>query len=729
MAYLDFIAISDELYELFSQYFLHCWTHSALISGPSDVLKDVIRLLEKIALLAAVLSPSASTVFDPNSPKLTRFHIIDLLALIESFEHFLKHPPPASDSLIRQISNCVGSVRSYLTDFKDIDVFPSLPPGHTPSPIYCKDWRMARTDFTTDKELGSGVSATVYLGNVIKTGTPCAVKVMTFKKLIGGALRAFEREVVVLSTIEHPALLRFIGAVDTPPFCIVTEWMAGGSLYQALHRPDFLNGTDRTKIAIDVARGMHFLHSKLLVHRDLKSLNVLLTDKKQARVADFGTSRSVDDGTRMTGNVGTPHWMAPEVLNSTGMYDGKADVYSYAVMLWELVTSRIPYQGMEREEITANVAHGTLRPKIPAGVCPALRELMEAGWAQRPRDRPSFRQILNTFRAGKVMYQGADPEEVLAYIQEVFPPAEVDFRAAENLEDLHPLLSLEGIPPAEVAECWEYVHSLYERDIGQRDAYLKTVALFLRTSYDSEALKVLAEQPPGVVRLGGTLRQVLTAILPTGRERFDGERVHFACKNGAASIPAMQAVQAEHIKLGLEVIAIKGVANADTRAHLVPRCIQLLRSVDPMLIAATLRCLIRIDEVKGIPFDAMAGLLQSRNGTVRLLACVALGKVLQGGVVIPESLTQVVLDKVNVETMQIALLALACKAPESAALVARAVVNGWKPSPVVAVRVLGCAAKRDECKKLVASALAMVSEDGMSEDLANEFAALKERVQ
>jgi serine/threonine protein kinase len=202
----------------------------------------------------------------------------------------------------------------------------------------------------------------------------------------------------------------------SPPV-IISEFCSGGTLFALLHqrREAALPWPQRLKAAMDVAKGMNFLHRRKVIHRDLKSLNLLLAspvmtseDVPQVKVSDFGLSRAVEQNRSqatpqacMTSGAGTYHWMAPEVLDGHS-YDEKVDVYSYGICLFELIARRIPYDtsGLEPVAIALAVTRGR-RPdqKLLPRDCPAdLRLTMECCWAQCPTGRPGFDTILETLK-------------------------------------------------------------------------------------------------------------------------------------------------------------------------------------------------------------------------------------------------------------------------------------------------------------------------------------------
>ncbi|KAK4562111.1 hypothetical protein RGQ29_004822 [Quercus rubra] len=140
-------------------------------------------------------------------------------------------------------------------------------------------------------------------------------------------------------------LYNFIGACTKPPsLCIITEYMPGGSVYDFLHKQKgVFKLSSLIRVAIDVSKGMDYLHKNNIIHRDLKAANLLMDENEVVKVADFGVARVKTQSGVMTAETGTYRWMAPEVIEHKP-YDHKADVFSFAIVLWELLTGKLPYE-------------------------------------------------------------------------------------------------------------------------------------------------------------------------------------------------------------------------------------------------------------------------------------------------------------------------------------------------------------------------------------------------
>eukprot|EP00117_Sycon_ciliatum_P003122 scpid33064/ scgid8048/ Probable serine/threonine-protein kinase DDB_G0267514 len=243
------------------------------------------------------------------------------------------------------------------------------------------------------------------------------------------AVDSFQREVEVMSILHHPNIVLMLGAcVEPPRLCLVLELMTGGSLYGLLHCACArLEAVEVRSVSLDMAHGLQYLHSLNILHRDLKSKNVLLTRSlpRQAKLCDFGLSRVRIESATMTGNIGTPQWTAPEVLNDS-KYRLSADIYSFGIVLLEIVTNKLPFAGKNPMAIIMAVGVKKQRPPIPDSAPALLKDLIERCTRWEPAERPSMLEvvrILETYTApepdkASVLYQ------TLAYCDQQSQPAE-----------------------------------------------------------------------------------------------------------------------------------------------------------------------------------------------------------------------------------------------------------------------------------------------------------------
>ncbi|XP_027339916.1 probable serine/threonine-protein kinase SIS8 isoform X1 [Abrus precatorius] len=246
------------------------------------------------------------------------------------------------------------------------------------------------------ERIGLGSYGEVYRGEW--HGTEVAVKRFLDQDISGESLEEFKSEVQIMKRLRHPNVVLFMGAVTRPPnLSIVTEFLPRGSLYRLIHRPNNqLDERRRLRMALDAARGMNYLHNctPVIVHRDLKSPNLLVDKNWVVKVCDFGLSRMKNStflSSRST--AGTAEWMAPEVLRSE-LSDEKCDVYSYGVILWELSTLQQPWGGMNPMQVVGAVGFQHRRLDIPDNMDPAIADIIRQCWQTDPKLRPTFAEIM-----------------------------------------------------------------------------------------------------------------------------------------------------------------------------------------------------------------------------------------------------------------------------------------------------------------------------------------------
>ncbi|XP_058759605.1 uncharacterized protein LOC131632890 isoform X2 [Vicia villosa] len=261
-------------------------------------------------------------------------------------------------------------------------------------------------------ELGSGTFGTVYHGKW--RGTDVAIKRITDRCFAGKPSEQermrddFWNEAIKLADLHHPNVVAFYGVVLDGPgdsVATVTEYMANGSLRTALQKNERnLDKRRRLMIAMDVAFGMEYLHGKNIVHFDLKSDNLLVNLRDPHRpickVGDLGLSK-VKCQTLISGGVrGTLPWMAPELLNgSSSLVSEKVDVFSFGIVMWELLTGEEPYADLHYGAIIGGIVSNTLRPPIPESCDVEWSVLMERCWSSEPSERPTFTDIADELRS------------------------------------------------------------------------------------------------------------------------------------------------------------------------------------------------------------------------------------------------------------------------------------------------------------------------------------------
>ncbi|KAE9289350.1 hypothetical protein PF001_g20079 [Phytophthora fragariae] len=213
---------------------------------------------------------------------------------------------------------------------------------------------------------------------------------------------AFIEEIKMVAAFDHPNIVRLVGCAWTieTDLQALFEYMENGDLRDYLVDPNSPRhwSQELLQLAVDMIEALVYVHSFTppLVHRDLKSRNVLLSSEMQAKVTDFGASRYKSKDETMTAAVGTGRWLAPEVISGSSKYDQSVDVFSFGVVLSEMDTHTIPYDDVRGANgnrlndiaILQLVATGQLRPRFGASCPPELRMLAERCLAQDPEERP-----------------------------------------------------------------------------------------------------------------------------------------------------------------------------------------------------------------------------------------------------------------------------------------------------------------------------------------------------
>jgi len=221
--------------------------------------------------------------------------------------------------------------------------------------------------------------------------------------------RAFALELALLKRLRSNRIVMFMGACLAPTdLCILTEYLPRGSLHDLLHRKRRLPRGRRLLVMVkDIVEGCVFLHAQRIIHRDLKSSNLLLDDNYRVKVADFGLSRILPGSVQALPTkswAGTVAYMAPEILEGSKGCTEASDIYSFGVVLWEMLAGKIPWRGLEHWQIMQRVVAGEPMPEPtnqPGVSAPpeALVAVMRDCLNRDPASRPSFATILDRVEA------------------------------------------------------------------------------------------------------------------------------------------------------------------------------------------------------------------------------------------------------------------------------------------------------------------------------------------
>jgi len=250
-----------------------------------------------------------------------------------------------------------------------------------------------KSEITLGEIIGKGKAGNVYIGKW--KGKEVAIKMFNNADKIDD--KEFQKELAIMSLLHSEELILpcYGGSSKKGEKFIVSELMEV-SLYELIHDKEFqIPELVYQLVALAVARGVNYLHSCEIIHRDLKSLNLLVNKDFQVKICDFGLSRVIDHTTQMTGNIGTVAWVAPELFAEKKNYSEKADVYSFGIICWELLTRKLPFEETESFSIPLLVLKGK-RPALPKEGTKEYQKLIKKCWNQKPDKRPIFSMIINT---------------------------------------------------------------------------------------------------------------------------------------------------------------------------------------------------------------------------------------------------------------------------------------------------------------------------------------------
>uniref|UniRef100_A0A8C4GTC5 Mitogen-activated protein kinase kinase kinase n=1 Tax=Dicentrarchus labrax TaxID=13489 RepID=A0A8C4GTC5_DICLA len=244
-------------------------------------------------------------------------------------------------------------------------------------------WEVPFEEISELQWLGSGAQGAVFLGKF--RSEEVAIKKVREQK---------ETDIKHLRKLKHPNIISFKGVcTQAPCYCIIMEYCAQGQLYEVLRAGRKVTPRMLVDWASGIASGMNYLHLHKIIHRDLKSPNVLVTHNDTVKISDFGTSKELSDKSTKMSFAGTVAWMAPEVIRNEPVSE-KVDIWSFGVVLWELLTGEIPYKDVDSSAIIWGVGSNSLHLPVPSTCPDGFKILMKQTWQGKPRNRPSFRQIL-----------------------------------------------------------------------------------------------------------------------------------------------------------------------------------------------------------------------------------------------------------------------------------------------------------------------------------------------
>ena len=253
-------------------------------------------------------------------------------------------------------------------------------------------------DIKLIKPISHGSTSEIYEGDW--KGVKVAVKKMELNGISKEEYLNIQSEISLLKKLRHPNIINFLASCfnnNNNELYILTEYMPFGNLTNLIEKSE-LDWKLKLTIAIDIANGMNYLHTLKpypLVHRDLKTSNILVDRSFNVKIADFGVAKKYEK--TLISYCSTPRWTSPEQFMSEN-YTEKVDVYSYGLILWSLLTNKQPFHDYSDQQIILGVGQGTLRPPIPKlndnNNYVQYIDLMKDCWQRDSKNRPTFEDII-----------------------------------------------------------------------------------------------------------------------------------------------------------------------------------------------------------------------------------------------------------------------------------------------------------------------------------------------
>lgn len=308
----------------------------------------------------------------------------------------------------------------------------------------------------SNKKLGEGKFGKVYLVKNNEDDVAYAAKIINPNGMFSGKDQLmFLREAQILHKLRHPAIVKFYGInfhsfIDSDKLepTILTEYVSNGSLKDILDKAKSGNAdhnwtaTKKYICLLGISDAMRYLHEQGVIHRDLKPQNILIDDNFFPRVSDFGLSRcfsqslSTSMKIQMTGSIGTPLYMAPELMNDEDQYGPAVDIYAFALIAYEIIAGIEPFSEKGKPAtfniIVSKVLSGG-RPKLPNIVPEKMRQLIEKCWSQDPKDRPSFEEIFRQLSSDfSYIDEDIDEDEINDYLEILEEARKTEAKETQN---------------------------------------------------------------------------------------------------------------------------------------------------------------------------------------------------------------------------------------------------------------------------------------------------------
>ncbi|GAB0097019.1 Mitogen-activated protein kinase kinase kinase [Sergentomyia squamirostris] len=330
-----------------------------------------------------------------------------------------------------------------------------------------EEWEIPFEDITDLEFLGSGAQGSVFSGKWRN-------EIVAVKKVHD----LLDTDIKHLRKLDNENIIKFKGVCTTAPvYCIIMEFCPYGTLQNILKDEKVIPPARLVSWAKQIAGGMQYLHSNRIIHRDLKSPNILIGKHEVVKISDFGTCREWNEISTKMSFAGTVAWMAPEVIKSEPCSE-KVDIWSYGIVLWELLTCEIPYKDVDSSAIIWGVGSNQLKLPIPETCPDGFKLLLKQCWELKPRNRPSFKIISNHLDiAGNELMRQSDEDYFNSQHQwrkEIHSHMEANSRNAQKFEQ--DLIKMREKELRHIKD----IRMVYERRLEKANQLFLEVNIFLQ---------------------------------------------------------------------------------------------------------------------------------------------------------------------------------------------------------------------------------------------------------
>lgn len=285
-------------------------------------------------------------------------------------------------------------------------------------PNYVRD----SSDFKCEKEIGRGGFGVVWLGDDLRTKQKVAVKEFLSYRLTRRQTTHFIREIYTMAISRSPFVVPLVGFTVEHPFTIITKFEGNGQLSKFIKNKTSstsqkLTGTQLTTVALCIASALVDFSSLHILHRDLKSSNVLMDDELIPKICDFGTARIYAPNVPLTQRLGTVNFMSPEIIRDNN-YNEKVDVYDFGMILYEMNEGRLPHSEMKREELLEKLPDHPI-PLDFKNSSKEMKAFIKSLTEFDPAKRPTIQEVYQAFTSGKISFPGTKKGRIQKIIKTI----------------------------------------------------------------------------------------------------------------------------------------------------------------------------------------------------------------------------------------------------------------------------------------------------------------------